>query len=111
MPKNRINNFHWWALLLLAIIVDFLQFFFVLVPFVGFVLASIFGILARIVFWIWFKVLRVGFADKMSRFAVNAAVTVAEVLPFIAALPAWTLGTLAIMSSVRKEDREAQQQT
>jgi len=102
--KNRINGFHKWALLLCAASMDFLQIFLTFIPFVGPFLASAFGILGRLVFWVWFRVLGVGFADKTNRLVINISMTVVEFLPLLNALPAWTIGTLAIIAQVKAED-------
>lgn len=104
--KNRINNFHKWALLTSAFSMDFLQLFLTLIPLIGPLLASMFGIIGRITFWVWFKILHVGFADKSNRFIVNITITVTEFLPLINALPAWSIGTWVIIRQVRKEDEE-----
>jgi len=104
--RNRINNFHKFALLLLAVSMDFMQFFFTFIPVIGPMFAVIFSIIARIVFWVWFKVLHVGFADKANRFMVNIAMSTIEFLPLIDAIPAWTFGTWLLIRQVRKEDKK-----
>jgi len=102
--RNRINEFHGWALIIVAAWVDFFQFFLTLIPVIGVTLAFFFSVLARLTFSVWFFILGVGFADKTNRFVVNIAVTIGEMIPFIGALPMWTIGTIAIIRQVRTED-------
>ncbi|QSH39185.1 hypothetical protein JXR01_02665 [Candidatus Kaiserbacteria bacterium] len=106
MDENirRINGFHTWALMGAAIFTDFLQGLLTFIPIVGPFLASFLTILARIIFWIWFRLLGVGFADKPNRFIVNMSITIAEMLPLINFIPSWAVGTWVIIQQVKKED-------
>lgn len=108
--RNRINNFHKWALLSVAFTVDFLQtfliFIFFFIPLIGGVLASAVGLIARIVFWLWFRALHVGFADKFHRYVTNVTVTIVEALPYVNFIPGWTIGTYLLIRQVRKEDKK-----
>lgn len=105
-PRQRINGFHFWSLLGLAVITDVFQFLLTLVPFVGPFLASLFAVIARIIFWVWFKVLHVGFADKSNRYVVNVTMSLVEFVPLINFAPAWTIGTWFILKQVKEEDKE-----
>lgn len=105
-PQHRINSFHKWALLISAVAMDFLQLFLTFIPFVGPFIASILGFLGRVTFWIWFKLLHVGFADRPNRFMINISITVLEFLPLLNMLPGWTIGTFAIIRQVAKEDQK-----
>ena len=104
--RNRINGFHKWSLIVSAFFVDGLQLFFTFIPFVGPFLSSILAFVARIIYWVWFKMLRVGFADKSHRYIANFTMTLAEILPLVNALPMWGIGTWIIVRQVRKEDDE-----
>lgn len=105
-PRKRINGFHTWALILSAAFVDIMQFFLTFIPIVGPFIAASFALVARIIFWIWFKLLRVGFADKSNRYVVNVLMTLGEIMPIINALPGWLIGTVVIIQQVKKEDAE-----
>ena len=100
--RNRINGFHAWGLLVAATLADTSQFILGFIPFGG----ALAGALARLTFWVWFKVLGVGFADKSDRFVVNILMTVTELTPLLNLLPTWTLGTILIIRQVRKEDED-----
>lgn len=102
---HRINNFHKWGLLGTAISIDFLQTFLSLIPLIGPFLASVLAIFARVIFWVWFRILHVGFADKSNRFFTNISVTIIEILPLINSLPSWSMGTWIIIRQVEKEDK------
>tara|TARA_B100000745_G_scaffold241106_1_gene163551 strand:- start:394 stop:819 length:426 start_codon:yes stop_codon:yes gene_type:complete len=102
--RQRINTFHTWALISVAFTIDGVQFFISLIPFVGVLIASGIAFFVRIVFWVWFKVLGVGFADTSSRYFVNFTLTFMEIIPFVNMLPAWGIGTVAIIRQVKKED-------
>lgn len=102
---QRINNFHKWSLLGIAFSIDFLQAFLTFIPLLGPFLASSLTIVARIIFWIWFRMLHVGFADKSNRFFVNISITIIEFLPLINFVPSWSIGTWMIIKQVEKEDK------
>lgn len=104
LNSRRINGFHTWALMGVAVFTDFLQALFTFIPLVGPLFATVFGIIARIVFWVWFRLLGVGFADKSNRFIVNVSITTIEFVPMVNFIPSWSIGTMMIIKQVRKED-------
>ncbi len=107
----RINGFHKSALLSVAFAVDFLQFIFVFIPILGLFLSTILTVFARIVFWVWLRILGVGFADKSNRYFLNIAVLSVEILPFLNnVIPGWGVGTFFIIRQVEKEDAEKQKE-
>lgn len=107
----RINGFHKYALLSVAFAVDFLQFIFVFIPVIGIFLSSILTVVMRIVFWVWLRILGVGFADKSNRYFVNVSMTIVEMLPLLNnIIPGWCIGTLVIIRQVEREDMEKQRE-
>ena len=109
--QSRINGFHTVTLLSAAAFVDTLQTVVTFIPVVGPFIATAVAITARIVFGVWFMVLRVGLADKSRRFIANISMTLAEMLPLINALPIWTIGMWTIIRQVKKEDKENHEKT
>ncbi|PCI28840.1 hypothetical protein COB52_03145 [Candidatus Kaiserbacteria bacterium] len=103
--RNRINGFHAWAIISVSVMVDVIQLIFTLLIFT-LLLSTVFAIITAIVFWVWFKVLDVGFMDTSSGFFKNYFKIVFEMIPILNIFPIFTIMTVFIISKVRKEDKK-----
>lgn len=113
---NRISNLTAVALITVAILSDGAQFvasfFHVLIPIVGsalaFVLTWYIGMVAQILFAMWFALLGVDGGTKSKAFAtrilIYMSVFVVELVPLLNALPAITFGVVALILLARAED-------
>lgn len=107
--KYRIGNVALGFMLAFAAAFDALQFLFTLAPFIGQALSIFLDIVWVIGFSLWCLLLRVNFFSgrKIGVKVMSLAGTaIIELLPFIQALPALTLGTLGVAVASRMEDRE-----
>lgn len=100
--KHRINGFHAFSLMVFALGADTAQLFLGWIPLGGVLI----GALSRLIFWIWFKVLGVGFADTSTRYFLNIGMTFMEILPLINFAPTWSIGTVMIIRNVHSEDKK-----
>gem|GEM_PF-2499725 len=104
--RNRINGFHAWAITSTAAFVDAIQFFFTFIPIIGWFLSVAFAIITAIVFWVWLKVLNVGFMDTSLRFFSNFFKIFLEMIPILNMFPIFTIMTVFIILKVRLEDKK-----
>ncbi|MDP6659783.1 MAG: hypothetical protein QF679_02140 [Candidatus Pacebacteria bacterium] len=99
--KKRIGKVNSLALLGFAVLIDGLQgiltFFLV-----GVFLNSVIGVLASIVYFIWFKLIDVDFL-AMRRMAAMGTAIIVEFIPAINAWPAWTISIGIIIASVNAD--------
>lgn len=105
--KKTIGNIAGGLMVLLALIVDGLQFFLtgllILIPFSFFV-----TILSLTTFGVWFAVCGVNyFSGGGKKFLTVVATTITELAPLITAIPATTAGVLGIIIQTRIEDARA----
>ncbi len=108
MPRkrNRINNFNATALVSIAILIDTFQFLFGLIPFIGGIIGSFIGLLSFMIFWVWYKMLRITFGDKMKKFVIRFSFYILDFIPFIGMLPLFTVGVIVTIKTTRDEDKE-----
>ena len=85
-------------MIVVAIFFDVLQWLFTFI-FMGWAV----GIVAGFTFWLWFKFHGISFMQP-KRFMAFAGSTLIEIIPFLSALPAWTLAVsyLAISSKIKE---------
>ena len=100
--RQRINGFHTIFLMVFALGADTAQLSLGWIPFGGVIV----GASSRLNFWVWFKVLGVGYADTSDRYFLNSGMTFAEILPLINLAPMWSIGTAFIIRGVHSEDKK-----
>ncbi len=93
----------------LAFLFDVLQFlstFLNIIPGVGVVVSEYISFVSVIVFGLWFAFQKVSYFDRNGavKLIIGIASTVVELVPFVDALPAITLGVLSLILVVRAED-------
>lgn len=95
-----------WALFISAFIVDLIE---LVGGYISFeIIATIIGIVASFVFWVWFLILGVTYTSNTKVFASSLIMNVGEVIPGLDAIPfwfLWTIGMLFIVTLTRMEDR------
>lgn len=104
---HRIGPVTMFFMLACALIADCLQFLVQFIPGVGQVIGWIIAFLAGGFFFMWFYMLGVSYFSGKKSFAKISAVlgmSVVELVPLVDALPALTVGVLAIILSSRAED-------
>lgn len=102
-PK-RVGNVTAGLLVGAALLVDGLQFLLTLTV-VGSVVASVVTPIVAFCFWLAFAMMRVKYTGKGGRKLMIAfASVIAELVPFVNALPATTLGVIGIIVESRIED-------
>jgi len=104
--RNRISKTNGWVLLIVAMGGDILQFFIVWIPFIGGFFNSIISILLFITFWVWYRFLGLSMFRNHGRFVAKTGATLVEMLPFVNAIPSWTIITMYTIRSVRNEDEK-----
>ncbi len=114
--KVRVGNVSAGLLILVAVIMDGLQFlfsFFHMLPWIGnaiaFVVTLVIGLVASGMFWLFFKMIDPSieyFGGRQAAVKLVAAfgTIVAEVIPLINALPAITAGVITMIIALRIED-------
>jgi|CXWL01.1.fsa_nt_gi hypothetical protein len=103
----RVGNITAFFMILIAFVLDLVQFLFVWIPGVDVVVGYLAAFFALCGFGVWFAVLRVNyFSGKRSGAKVLSLFTgtAVELIPIIDALPAITAGVIGIIVSSRSED-------
>ncbi len=105
MKEHRVGNGAAGAMLALALVIDGLQFILTL-SVVGSIVASVIAAISAFCFWLWFALLGVKYLGQNGsrKMFIALAASVAELVPFINALPATTIGVLGIIIDSRIED-------
>ena len=101
MENEKISKITMWAMIVVALFFDGLQFgadLLNFIPFVGFILAwtitSGVSIFAFLTFFLWFHLAGMKFDSKIAASTVGAFFI--ELIPVLNALPAWTLSIVVI---------------
>lgn len=106
MPEKRISSFTAGFMITVAVFFDGIQFLLNLIPLIGTASAEVLGIIAWLIFYIWFKMKGVSFSDTKKSAALLLG-GIVELMPVLSALPAWTLSTVLIIALTRAEDMVA----
>ncbi|MDO8510421.1 MAG: hypothetical protein Q7S15_02245 [bacterium] len=85
-----------------ALVYDGVQFLLTFIPVLGWLISSIIGLWAWMHFFTWFKIRGVSFGSSKRTLTMGGSL-VAEVLPILNALPAWTFAVVMILISVKGE--------
>lgn len=83
-----------------AALFDLVQFFLNWIPFLGWILTSLLGVVAWLTFLLWFKMHGVDFV-KPSRALTLGGGFLIELIPIVNDLPAWTVAVLILIASTR----------
>lgn len=105
--KERISLVMGGLLIITAFCIDLFE---TLLEWLGiglFGLSSLLSVCAATIFWIWFKMLDVGFVVSPKKFVTMAATSVLEIMPGLDAIGGfiWTIGIATLVVITRSEDR------
>ncbi len=106
-PKMRIGFVATLLLLVVAFILDALQFLLLFIPGLNVVFEFLITVIALAVFGIWFLILGVNYfsGDRTGAKVISMlSSSVVELVPLLDALPGITLGVWGIISATKKED-------
>ncbi len=106
-PKMRIGFVATSLLLVVALTLDALQFLLLFIPGLDVVFDFFIGVIAIIVFGVWFAILGVNYfsGDRTgAKLLSMVGSSVVELVPLLDALPGITLGVWGIIYAVQKED-------
>lgn len=103
-PRNRFGAFQKPLLLATAISLDLIQALLSLLV-VGVVLNGVVSLFAWLSYYLWYKVLDIGFLDvgvrKILTFMGGGLL---EMIPIVNTLPSWTISVILIIFIVARED-------
>ena len=108
--KHRISGMMAMFLVAAALIFDLAGAATNLIPIAGVLLSIVVTIFAATTFFLWFALLNVNYfkgRNAAKRAVTMAATTLAEIIPFMNALPAFTLGIAVMIALTRREDARA----
>jgi hypothetical protein len=109
IPKQRISVVTGIFMIAIAFIIDAAQFLVVFIPGVDVVLDFFLGILAIMIFGVWFFLLGVNYfsgSKSGTKLATMLTTAIIEAVPLVDALPGLTLGISTLIWATRKEDAE-----
>lgn len=89
-------------MMMTAGIVDFLQFIINFIPVAGQIINSILTISTGFVFWLWFKLNGIPFNRKRTTWFMSGFII--ELLPFLNAIPTWTLSVGRMIASTKIQE-------
>jgi len=113
--KSKISNTKAVFMIVVAVLFDLAGIVFDLLHFIpavgnvaAIILTTLLDILAWLVFYVWFKMNGVSFANPKRALSLNGGF-ILELIPILNALPAWTLAVVLIIGSMKAEALIAKQ--
>lgn len=106
--KRRIGKITSFLMIFIAIILDIIEFILALFL-VGAVVNRIMTILEYPGYWLWFKIKGVSFTKNRKIAGRMGSTFIAEIIPFIGALPMFTVGVWLTIKETIREDIELTQ--
>lgn len=100
----RIGMLQAAFMVLVAVLFDCADWLLDLLLGAGIIFDSVIGIIGWLVFYMWFRINGVSFTNPKTALRFNGTV-IAEIVPFINQLPAWTVGIVWTIVAVRLEDK------
>jgi hypothetical protein len=101
--KELISKTNFFIMLVAAIFVDVVLSLIQLIPFAGSVAASVFNVIPLMIFFIWYKLLGISFANPKKAVSFFGA-SVIEFIPIINILPTWT-AEIIYMYTLQNKDK------
>ena len=101
MNDRKISLAQGIPMIVIAGVIDLIQFLLTLIPFVGWLLASIVSICAAFIFGIWFSRLGMSMLDP-KRILGTLGTMLGETIPIINAFPMWTARVTYTIITERK---------
>lgn len=115
IPKEEVKyRIKWWvggAMITLAVVADIAELIITWIGAIkiGGIISMILSIVLGFVFQVWLLILGVPGIGSPKQFFTKISVWIAEIVPFIDAIPllswGWTIGAIAIVVMVRAEDK------
>ena len=102
--RNRADKGTFLQMLGVAIFFDALQGFFLPVPIIGWIFASLIGLFAWLTFYLWSSLKGWGLSDTLKQIMLNWGLPIIEIIPILNALPTWTLKVVLTYSFLKAED-------
>lgn len=105
--RQRISNTQGMLMIIVAAIIDGIQFLLNFIPLVGWIMTALVSIFAWLTFFTWFKFNGVSFLDGKTavlKFSSIFGVSILEIFPILNDLPAWVVFTIIMFFLVRSED-------
>ncbi len=102
--RNRVTKTTIVLMVSTAILFDAIQVLFLLIPFLGWLVAAIISIYAWLTFYVWMSIKGWGMSDSVKKITVAWLFPFLETIPILNVLPVWTLRVIMQLFIVKAED-------